>query len=415
VGSSGEELTQANAIQRNLVLYGHTVTVWNQGIFLVGKNILENLLDALDTFDAAVFVFAPNDLLTMRGKEFDAVRDNVVFELGLFTGKLGRDRAFWVIPKGQTQLRIASDLLGIVPAEYSEPRDDDWVSALSVACGQINDRLIAAARDRGVTRPPLLPAAVAGFVPRINELMQDLARVVISNALLVADDGIHATSDGTELRARLSSKADLRVTFGRIEDRRTDEPGSVFVLPANEFLDDACITDHKSALGAFVKHHFGGHIDDFKRLVAKRRDSLTPTLVEREEQRYEESYGVGTSLWLDNPLSSQIRMILCAVTRKRAGEGLKAEPAYLFAGMHSVSRVMNDHKMTDVHLPLLGAGHGDMASEVALLCLCLALVRAPHVRHAEIVVFRHSTEADPEITPQNARKILAFAASLAPR
>jgi predicted nucleotide-binding protein len=44
------------------------------------------LLAALDKVDAAVFVFAPNDLVTIRGHQFDAVRDSVVFELGETAG-----------------------------------------------------------------------------------------------------------------------------------------------------------------------------------------------------------------------------------------------------------------------------------------------------------------------------------------
>jgi hypothetical protein len=77
--------------------------------------------------------------------------------------------------------------------------------------------------------------------------------------------------------------------------------------------------------------------------------------------------------------------------------------------MQSVSRIMNDQKITDLHVPLLGAGHGDMASEVALLCLALSLTRAPHVRNAEIVVHRRSPESDPDVTAAEVRKILAFA------
>lgn len=183
------------------------------------------------------------------------------------------------------------------------------------------------------------------------------------------------------------------------------------VLPANEFFDDACIADHKSALGACVKDHFPGQVEDFKELVARRRETLPPpAFVEREEGLYQESYGVGTSLWLDAPLGSKCRLILSSVTRKRAGEGIRAEPAYVFAAMHAVSLVMNDHKLTDLHLPLLGAGHGDMASEVALLCLSMAVMRVPHVRQTEIVIYRKSAEAKPEIAPEDVRKILAFAA-----
>jgi Predicted nucleotide-binding protein containing TIR-like domain len=56
VGSSTEDLRLANAHQRNLVNCGHTVTVWNQGTFSIGRTVFDSLLAALEKVDAAVFV-----------------------------------------------------------------------------------------------------------------------------------------------------------------------------------------------------------------------------------------------------------------------------------------------------------------------------------------------------------------------
>ncbi len=36
------------------------------------------------------------------------------------------------------------------------------------------------------------------------------------------------------------------------------------------------------------------------------------------------SYGIGTKIYLDHPLGSDVRIALVAVTTKRSGEGLKA-------------------------------------------------------------------------------------------
>ena len=54
-----------------------------------------------------------------------------------------------------------------------------------------------------------------------------------------------------------------------------------------------------------------------------------------------------------------MNLIMTAATRKRAGEGIKAEPSYVLSCLTSISRIMNDEKLTDVYLPLLGSGHGD--------------------------------------------------------
>ena len=381
----------------------------NQGIFAIGKHAIESLLVALDNFDAAVFLFTPSDLISIRGNEFEAVRDNVVFELGLFTGRLGRDRTFWIAPHGQTQLRIASDLLGVVPAEYSRPNDDDWAAALSVATDQIHHMLMDSARSRGAHFSPLCQPTTANVLPKLNQVLEGLARTLTSNRPLPPSDGVEALPRGAGFLIHPTNRSKLTVTFGRIEDCSREEVGSVVALPANEFLDDECLTDDRSALGAFVRQCFGDRLSDFQTLVAEQRARLKPALVERETGVYKESYGVGASLYFDRPLGTRCRLILCAVTRKRATEGIKAEPSYVFAGVNAICRIMSDNRLTKLHVPVMGSGHGDMANEVALLCLVLALAATPDIRDANIVVFRR-TEADtPELEQETVRKILAYA------
>src|ERR1022692_1659029 len=95
VGSSRESRRVAYKLQQNLD-EDADVTVWDQNVFRLTKSNLESLLEQLRRSDFGIFVFAPEDLIRLRSTSLKAVRDNVLFELGLFMGRLGRERTFIV-------------------------------------------------------------------------------------------------------------------------------------------------------------------------------------------------------------------------------------------------------------------------------------------------------------------------------
>jgi len=136
VASSVEGIDLAYAVQQNLrhVAEG---TVWDQGVFQLSRTGLESLISVLNRSDFGVFVFSPDDIVKMRDKEEAAVRDNIVLELGLFVGRLGKERCFILAPE-KTELHIASDLVGMTPATYETGRSDsNTQAACGPACNEI--------------------------------------------------------------------------------------------------------------------------------------------------------------------------------------------------------------------------------------------------------------------------------------
>ena len=121
IGSSAEGVNVAYAAQQNLQHVAE-VTVWDQGVFRLSQTNLESLLAILDRSDFGIFVFSADDLVTIRGQENTAVRDNVLFELGLFVGRLKRERCFILIPDNASDLRFPTDLLGMTPGIYETGR-----------------------------------------------------------------------------------------------------------------------------------------------------------------------------------------------------------------------------------------------------------------------------------------------------
>lgn len=136
IGSSVESLDIADGIAENLE-YDAEVTIWRSGTFNLSSNALDDLIKKSKNVDFSIFIFSPDDLAVMRSREKYIVRDNVVFELGLFIGSIGKDRCFIVKPRN-VDLHFPSDLLGITPTDYEPERtDNDLVSALNYASTQI--------------------------------------------------------------------------------------------------------------------------------------------------------------------------------------------------------------------------------------------------------------------------------------
>lgn len=122
IGSSSESKAIAEELQMLLEPKTARCQVWDQSIFELGKSVLEDLTAKLDDFDFAILVLAPDDALTIREQDKVAPRDNVIFELGLFMGALGRERTIFVIPDDISGLRLPTDILGVTAATYSAQR-----------------------------------------------------------------------------------------------------------------------------------------------------------------------------------------------------------------------------------------------------------------------------------------------------
>jgi hypothetical protein len=148
IGCSSESLEVAYGAQANLQDVADVV-VWDQGIFGLSQNILDALLDRLDDSQFGLFIFAPDDLVKIRGTEMRATRDNVIFEVGLFIGRLGVKRTFIILPKNAPDLHLPADIMGRTAATYMPfDRPGLWQSALAPACRRIKAEIEAVLKRR---------------------------------------------------------------------------------------------------------------------------------------------------------------------------------------------------------------------------------------------------------------------------
>lgn len=138
--SSAEALPIARAIQNALANDPFLTTVWTDGVFRVANYTLESLEAQIANSDFAIAIAHADDLTESRGKAWPSPRDNVIFELGLFMGRLGRARAILVEPR-EEKVKLPSDLAGLTTISYQFEKGADLASLLAPACNRLRDHI----------------------------------------------------------------------------------------------------------------------------------------------------------------------------------------------------------------------------------------------------------------------------------
>lgn len=212
---------------------------------------------------------------------------------------------------------------------------------------------------------------------------------------------------------------EIRVASGRIEDYPHDQ-NLALVLPCNEYFDDRCINDTKSALGAYANKTFEGQLPAFQQLMASECRKWLGPGQKRQKTRDElaESFGAGRCLLLIKPLDRRIAMALISTTTQRENEGLSSRISYLFNGIGELVMRVADARINEVAMPLLGSGHGGISAPLAFVSMLLALAEAARygqgsqrLKRATIILYRKDSNSPTSIDTLTIRRALALIGS----
>jgi len=201
IGSSSEGKEFARELQAELKDVC-LPTLWDQGVFGGGglRGTLEELSDSLDQWDFAVLVATPDDFVESRGDRKEAARDNVLLELGLFCGHLGRERVFLLAPTA-SGIRFPSDLAGVshLVFEFAVKPAERRASMGPPATTLRNSIRKLGPRER--------PAASQEWLNRAMLLANDVLATVVLNKPRTVPSG---EQDGTHILEVLHSLFVLR-------------------------------------------------------------------------------------------------------------------------------------------------------------------------------------------------------------
>ena len=124
IGSSSEGLKVAQVIKNKIEEECDNwlkCDIWNDGeIFKINSGTLDSLVKASRKYDYGILVATADDKTIKRKLIHKSMRDNVLFEMGLFLGSLGLDRAFLF---ANTKISVPSDFNGVTLIQYHKKSD----------------------------------------------------------------------------------------------------------------------------------------------------------------------------------------------------------------------------------------------------------------------------------------------------
>ncbi len=145
IGSSNENFKVAKQVCSALTMPGIEPAIWKSTkVFRPSHTAIESLMAQVETSDFGILVLGADDYVISRKHKKRAPRDNVLFELGLFMGALGRARTMALLPRG-IDLKKPSDLLGVCDLFYDTPEKRSFKPSILEA---VND-ILSVVKDLG--------------------------------------------------------------------------------------------------------------------------------------------------------------------------------------------------------------------------------------------------------------------------
>jgi hypothetical protein len=183
IGSSAEELILAETA-KSLLQNDFDVTIWNERVwdttvFRINQNFLADLLKASLQFDFGILIGTNDDKVVSRGKEVMQPRDNVLFELGLFTGRLGTSKCAFLIDK---EVKLLSDFNGLTLAYFEKSPENSFANAVI----GIKDLFLSSPDDE----INFFPSATLASVYFVN-LITPICKFIIENNGFMKDGHLY--------------------------------------------------------------------------------------------------------------------------------------------------------------------------------------------------------------------------------
>jgi len=177
IGSSGDGLPIAQKAKDCLEEFGECFLWTDSGIWEPNRSTFDNLLRMASYFDFGVFVATADDYTLKKSDIVIEPRDNVILEMALFLGAMGKDKAYLLVEKG---IELPSDFNGIYMPRFE--RDND--ASIKSACEQYGARIQEHYRMGHLSLYPTTALAIGyykNFVAGLAESMHNSPVIELDN------------------------------------------------------------------------------------------------------------------------------------------------------------------------------------------------------------------------------------------
>lgn len=220
IGSSKAGLPTAEKVRENLSSVGDCFLWQDPNMWEPNRSTFDNLLKMASYFDFGVFVATADDLTLTNNKIVIEPRDNVILEMALFLGAMGRHKSFLLV---ENDIKLPSDFNGIYMPRFDAKDDTSIKSACDEYANKINEHY-----ELGhLSLYPTTALAIGYYKNFVQNLVESAIK---ANPLTI--DGVTYT----DFKLKIVMPSDLK---GKIREK-----ASLF-YKRNNFIENALETEFR--------------------------------------------------------------------------------------------------------------------------------------------------------------------------
>lgn len=203
IGSSSSGLVAAKKAKNFLSPIADVVLWKENGVWEPNRSTFDNLLRMSNYFDFGVFVATSDDLTLTNDQLVIEPRDNVILEMALFLGAIGKDKSFLLVEEG---VKLPSDFNGIYMPRFERKSSD----SIKSACNELITKIEEHYHLGHLSLYPTTALAIGYYKNFLSGLVQSVqdALPIDFNGALYNDFKIKVVMP-SDLKGMIRQKADL--------------------------------------------------------------------------------------------------------------------------------------------------------------------------------------------------------------